>query len=81
MNKLIETKQKIYDEIEECEYWLEVANKDLREMNFSSFSSYSGCKIVIEKNEKRKKELEEKWEALDKAHEIIIEYEKEEKDD
>lgn len=73
-----EMKKILREEINKCDYWIERCNRDLKEMKFSSYASYKGCKLVIKENEENRKRLEEKYEALDKAYKILC---GEEKDD
>lgn len=73
MEDIKEEMKKLREEINKCDYWIEACNKDLKEMNFSSFSSYKGCKLALEENEENKKRLEEKLDTLDKAYDILYE--------
>lgn len=78
MKDIREEMKKLREEINKCDYWIEACNKDLKEMNFSSFSSYKGCKLSLKENEENKKRLEEKFDTLDRAYKILC---GEEKDD
>lgn len=78
MKDIKEEMKKLREEIIKCDYWIERCNRDLKAMEFSTYTSYKGCKLVIKENEENRKRLEEKYEALDKAYKILC---GEEKDD